>query len=330
MAHCVYFTAAETDCDTQALALAYLETLMASYPRVGVFRSFTNGAIDDDAAFLELLAKAGRSQDAERAWGSTRETYVASEEDAMNAIVQRFTEYAKDFDAVLVTGLLDGDPVLPGSLDRAGRAAANLGTTVVMAVSGASRTGRQVAATATLAAAEISKEHAPISATVVVDAPDDARERLEGFPSPLVFFSSGAGESASDRGPGLSDGNARILLEAMAHGSDVVTPLSFTAALVEKARSDRMRIVLPESDDDRILRAAAECLQRGVADIVLLGEADAVEARAAELGLDVSGASIVSVNDPERLDAYAEEFARLRAKKGVTYEQALETVRDIS
>jgi len=51
----VYFTAAETDCDTQALALAYLETLMASYPRVGVFRSFTNGAIDDDAAFLELL-----------------------------------------------------------------------------------------------------------------------------------------------------------------------------------------------------------------------------------------------------------------------------------
>ena len=116
----------------------------------------------------------------------------------------------------------------------------------------------------------------------------------------------------------------------MAHGSDVVTPLSFTAALVEKARSDRMRIVLPESDDDRILRAAAECLQRGVADIVLLGEADAVEARAAELGLDVSGASIVSVNDPERLDAYAEEFARLRAKKGVTYEQALETVRDIS
>jgi len=276
----VYFTAAETDCDTQALALAYLETLMASYPRVGVFRSFTNGAIDDDAAFLELLAKAGRSQDAERAWGSTRETYVASEEDAMNAIVQRFTEYAKDFDAVLVTGLLDGDPVLPGSLDRAGRAAANLGTTVVMAVSGASRTGRQVAATATLAAAEISKEHAPISATVVVDAPDDARERLEGFPSPLVFFSSGAGESASDRGPGLSDGNARILLEAMAHGSDVVTPLSFTAALVEKARSDRMRIVLPESDDDRILRAAAECLQRGVADIVLLGEADAVEARA--------------------------------------------------
>jgi len=120
----VYFTAAETDCDTQALALAYLETLMASYPRVGVFRSFTNGAIDDDAAFLELLARAGRSQDAERAWGSTRETYVASEEDAMNAIVQRFTEYAKDFDAVLVTGLLDGDPVLPGSLDRAGRAAA--------------------------------------------------------------------------------------------------------------------------------------------------------------------------------------------------------------
>ena len=42
----------------------------------------------------------------------------------MNAILRRYSDYARDFDAVLVVGLLEGDPVLPGSLDRAGRAAA--------------------------------------------------------------------------------------------------------------------------------------------------------------------------------------------------------------
>ena len=87
---------------------------------------------------------------------------------------------------------------------------------------------------------------------------------------------------------------------------------------------------MPEPEDDRVLRAAAIVLERGIADLVLLGDTQAINARAAELGLDVSAATVVSVDDPAYAERYAEEFARLRAKKGVTIEQARDKVRDVS
>ena len=109
-----------------------------------------------------------------------------------------------------------------------------------------------------------------------------------------------------------------------------VTPLAFQANLIERARADRKRIVLPEPDDDRVLQAAAQVLAAGIADITFVGDADYVAKRAGELGLDLSAAQVVSVNDPAYLERYAEEFARLRAKKGVTLEQAREKVTDVS
>ncbi|WP_371176617.1 phosphate acetyltransferase [Buchananella felis] len=111
---------------------------------------------------------------------------------------------------------------------------------------------------------------------------------------------------------------------------EVITPLMFQARLVDQARADRKRIVLPEPDDDRVLRAASALLARKVADLILLGDEATVRARAAELGLDISSATVVSPQDEAYLGRYAEEFARLRAKKGVTLEQAREKVQDVS
>lgn len=64
----------------------------------------------------------------------------------------------------------------------------------------------------------------------------------------------------------------------------VVTPQMFTHQLLDQARSDRRRIVLPEGDDDRILQAAGRLLKRNVADLTILGDEQQVRARAAELG----------------------------------------------
>ena len=109
-----------------------------------------------------------------------------------------------------------------------------------------------------------------------------------------------------------------------------VTPLAFQADLIERARADRKRIVLPEPDDDRVLQAAAQVLAADIADITFVGDADYVAKRSGELGLDLSAAQVVSVDDPAYRERYAEEFARLRAKKGVTLEQAHEKVADVS
>ena len=112
--------------------------------------------------------------------------------------------------------------------------------------------------------------------------------------------------------------------------SDVVTPLMFESMLIERARADRRRIVLPEADDDRILRAAATLLSREVADIVLLGDEAAVHRRAAQLGIRLDGAEVVDPARSPLLEPFAEEYARLRAHKGVTPERALDIVQDVS
>ncbi|MFB7892415.1 phosphate acetyltransferase [Microbacterium sp. NPDC056044] len=110
----------------------------------------------------------------------------------------------------------------------------------------------------------------------------------------------------------------------------VVTPLMFEFQLIERARAERKRIVLPEGDDDRVLRAAATVLKRGIADLVILGEPFEVRARAIELGIDIQGAEVLSPLDAVHVHKFAEEYARLRAHKGVTVGQAADTVTDVS
>ncbi|QIS23198.1 phosphate acetyltransferase [Nocardia terpenica] len=110
----------------------------------------------------------------------------------------------------------------------------------------------------------------------------------------------------------------------------VVTPQMFEYQLVERARADRRRIVLPEGDDDRILRAAGRVLQRKIADLTILGDEAAVRGRAAELGLDIDAAIVLDPRTSELREEFAQEYARLRAHKGMTVDRAREFVGDIS
>ena len=112
--------------------------------------------------------------------------------------------------------------------------------------------------------------------------------------------------------------------------SDVVTPLMFEYDLLDRARSNPQRIVLPEGTDDRILRAASTLLRRGVAQLTILGDEVDIRARAAELGLDISEAALLSPFDPELREQFAEEYTRLRAHKGMRLEEARDTVTDVS
>jgi phosphate acetyltransferase len=119
---------------------------------------------------------------------------------------------------------------------------------------------------------------------------------------------------------------ARLAVER----TPVVTPLMFEHELMERARADRRTVVLPEGDDDRILRAASTVLARGIADLVILGDETAIRARATALGLDVSAARVLSPHDAEHVERFAAEYARLRAHKGMTVERAREIVTDVS
>lgn len=95
-------------------------------------------------------------------------------------------------------------------------------------------------------------------------------------------------------------------------------------AILNRARNDPKRIVLPESGDDRTLRAAARLIKDGLARIVLLGEEDGTRRRAAGLGLDLAAAEVIEPAASPRLDAYASVYHDLTRSKGVTFVEARE------
>ena len=109
-----------------------------------------------------------------------------------------------------------------------------------------------------------------------------------------------------------------------------MTPTMFQYELVERARSDRRHIVLPEGDDERVLRATEMLLRRGVVDLTLLGPGDEVRRRAAALGLDLSAAEIVDPSTSPLREEFARVYHELRRHKGVTEELAYDTVADVS
>ncbi|MEJ5914765.1 phosphate acetyltransferase [Pseudokineococcus sp. 1T1Z-3] len=121
-------------------------------------------------------------------------------------------------------------------------------------------------------------------------------------------------------------------LLSLARDADVVTvtPRMFAAVLHERARSRRMRVVLPEGLEPRVLHAAAELLRGGVVDLTLLGPQEEVRQVAEEVGADVGGAAVVDPATSPDLERYAAEYARLRAHKGVTAEAARGLLTDVT
>ncbi|WP_144790185.1 phosphate acetyltransferase [Kocuria palustris] len=111
------------------------------------------------------------------------------------------------------------------------------------------------------------------------------------------------------------------------------TPLRFLHELVEKARSDRRTIVLPEGDDPRILRAAEMIHRRSFCDLVILGEPDEVarlcDAEGIDLDFEADGLELIDFrNDEQRRERYADAYVEHRKHKGMDKDTALERMLD--
>ncbi len=116
---------------------------------------------------------------------------------------------------------------------------------------------------------------------------------------------------------------------ATAH-PEVRTPLMFEYELFDRARDDRMHIVLPEGTEDRLLRATDTLLRREVVEVTLLGNPAVVRARAAQLQLDISAAAVIDPDTDELRERFAHEYAARRAHKGVTVDAAHDIVLDVT
>lgn len=103
-----------------------------------------------------------------------------------------------------------------------------------------------------------------------------------------------------------------------------MTPVRFLHQLTARASADRKRIVLPEGEDPRILRAAEILRRRGVCDLTLLGNVDEIQETASTLGVDLAGIDLISPAESPDHEAYAQAYAEARAHRGVKIDFARE------
>ncbi|WP_261165196.1 phosphate acetyltransferase [Microbacterium sp. Marseille-Q6965] len=482
MARSIYITSAEGHAGKSTIALGTLDALSRVAPKVGVFRTIARSTRERDYVLEMLLDHDGVDLEYDECVGVTYEDVRSDPDRALATIVERFRAVEDKCDAVVVLGSDYTDVGTPAELGYNARIAANLGTPVLLVLSGRdahgtpeslgfteARAPERIGDDAAVALGELANGKAELAATIVNRAdgeraaqivaavrrhtpgapvwaiPEDrllvaptmgdvlravdgelvkgdeallAREALgvvvaamsmtnmlprltEGavviipadrtdallaaltannsanFPSLAGIVLNGpfeipdamqhlveglgssipiircqgdtystavrimhtrgrlAASSAQRYNRALSLFERNVDTAELTHvlgvaRTDVVTPLMFEYDLLERARRDIKHIVLPEGDDDRILRAAAVLLERGVAKLTILGEPFEVRARAIELGLDISAAEVLSPFDPVYVDKFAAEYARLRSHKGMTYERAADTVTDVS
>jgi malate dehydrogenase (oxaloacetate-decarboxylating)(NADP+) len=93
--------------------------------------------------------------------------------------------------------------------------------------------------------------------------------------------------------------------------------------IINKAKSDPKRIVFPEGDNEKILRAAQVLIEEGIAKPILIGSRDKINAKMEELGLDFNdGVPIIDPSNFDKSDEYAQELFNLRQRKGLTLSEA--------
>ena len=104
--------------------------------------------------------------------------------------------------------------------------------------------------------------------------------------------------------------------------------MSFIDGLKDKAKQNIKTVILTESEDKRVLKAAQKVKEEGFAKIILIGNEDDTNKLAKENNIDISGIQIINPETSEKFEEYANAFYELRKAKGMTIEKARETLKD--
>jgi phosphate acetyltransferase len=112
--------------------------------------------------------------------------------------------------------------------------------------------------------------------------------------------------------------------------SDRVTPMMFEYEIIQRAKSDKKHIVLPEGAEERVLRAAEVLAMRKVVEITLLGNPEEIRKKAASMGISISGINVVDPITSDRRTAYADAYHEIRKHKNISPQMAYDVMADVS
>ena len=110
----------------------------------------------------------------------------------------------------------------------------------------------------------------------------------------------------------------------------IVTPKMFEFGLLQRAKAHKQHIVLPEGNDERILKATEILLRRNVVNITLIGNEDEIRNKGIQLGLHLEDVNIIEIAKYSFFQDYVETYFELRKHKGITMEMAQDIMCDVS
>ncbi len=105
---------------------------------------------------------------------------------------------------------------------------------------------------------------------------------------------------------------------------------AFIQQIIDNAKVARRNIVLPEGNDERVLEAANIINQEGIASVILLGNEQSIAEAFSSKGWNLEGINVINPETSDKLQEYADLFYEMRKAKGITHQQALETVKQVS
>lgn len=336
----VYIASPEGGNGRNVVALGVTKALAAK-STTGVFRP---AACRKEAFTDVLLAAANAGQDPAGVRGVCPRRAREDRDTSRGDIVAAYHESVEacGASAMVIVGT-DGSKIFdPGSFAFNADVAADLKAPVFLAVCTIPRDGAQVKATVDACTAAVEQAGSQVAGVFVTGCTDekaaDAKAALADSPVPVwtipaVEFPSDEADAEAKADAAFAD-NApadEVLAALDAPFEAPVTPYAFQYSLLGKAKANKKTIVLPEGEEDRIIKAADYLLARDIVNLIIVGERESILARGAELGLtSLDKATFQAMDDEETLAPMVAKLCELRAKKGMTEEQARKTLTDAS
>ena len=311
---------------------------LAAAKKTGVFRP----AVCKHETFTDVLLGASTSGiTREQATGVCPRRAREDTEGARPDIVAAYSEAvaATAPEAMVIVGTDHSAVNDPDSFSFNADVAADLASPVFLAVCAIDRTPEQVKATVDACTAIVTKACTTVLGVFVTGCPDDQADAVKAavagdvpvWTVPAVEFSDASGAQAAAAVFDEHVSADEVLAALEAPFAAPVTPYAFQYSLLGKAKADKKTIVLPEGEEDRIIKAADYLLERDIVNLIIVGNKDAILARGRELGLNsLENASFQAMDDEEVLAPMVAKLCELRAKKGMTEEQARKTLTDAS
>ncbi|WP_084797254.1 phosphate acetyltransferase [Alloscardovia sp. HMSC034E08] len=246
-------------------------------------------------------------------------------------------------EAVVVTGQDHRDAFDPESFILDLEIAADLQSPVFLVICCIPRTPQQVRLTIDSCIKNTEKRGCSVAGVFVTGLDTENTEKVQGLQDVLKdleyphWIIPAHGCKAPEEIPGA--------LEVFAHAAPAdevlaalgntfatpTTPFAFQARLLTTAANDKKTIVLPEGEEDRIIQAADYLLERDIANLIIVGNSEAILERGVQLGLThLSKARFQAMDDETVLEPMVAKLVELRGHKGMTEDKARATLTDPS